>query len=150
MPVYLEQFRNEEKRDETCTEQVYEEDVIDRCFAKKNEINEVKCNVEEDKKHLQRHETYGSMLETQEAERQGLQGVQSNHRSHHQQVFGMLCVSEIVCYGSDKAEDKQKEDDCEAPHHSKAGGEDGIGLLSFIVGESEKCCFHTERQDCEY
>ena len=86
------------------------------------------------------------MLESKVTERQSLQGVEGDHRSHHQQVFGMFSIAEIACYGCDETEDKQKEKGREASYHGKAGREYGIRLFTFIVGKTEKRCLHAKRQ----
>ena len=146
MPVYLEQIWDEEEGNETCAKQVNEEDIEDTCLAKKDKENKVERNVEEDEEHLQRHETDGTMLETKEAERQSLQGIQGHYGGHHQQVIWMLSVSKVVRNGCDEAEDKQKIDGCKASHHRKAGRKDGIGFLALIVGESEERRLHAKSQ----
>ena len=87
------------------------------------------------------------MMETKEAERQCLQSIQGNYGRHHHQVFRMGCISEVIRNGCDEAEDKQKEESGKASHHRKAGREDGIGLLAFIIGESEERRLHAESQD---
>ena len=76
-------IRNEEEGDEARANEVYEEDIEDTCLAENDKINKVEGDVEEDEEHLQRHETYGPVLETKETERQSLQGIQGNYGCHH-------------------------------------------------------------------
>ena len=93
LPLNLEQVRNEEQRDETRTQQVDEEDVEHRRLAQHDEVEHVQSDVQHDEQHLQRCKADGALLETQEAERDSLQGVEGYHHAHHQQELRVFAIS---------------------------------------------------------
>ena len=86
------------------------------------------------------------ILIAQVAEGNGLQRIQCYYNSHHLQVFWMLSISQRLADWCDQSENQQQEDQRQRADGSHSRRENGLRLLSLIVGIAKQGSLHAKRQ----
>ena len=140
----MQKFRDKEECYNRCTHQIYAEHIEHITFVEHQEVPNVYTNVQHNEQEFESGKLDRTFAETQIAERQCLNSIQSHHCRHHKHKRMAVGIAKKIPDGIDESEHQCQEQHTKPYNHTNGCRENRVGVFAFLISKAKQRRFHAE------